>query len=379
MAENDTEANTNPHEISEDDNSKRENTGDNSNVTSVENSKENSDAEDEDLKLISEFKPNRTRLSLPPPVKGLNLKRAFHARPGFETERVQRVRTNIYFPTGALHCFLFQLGETIQMIKRKLEADFHISYRDTVLYLNNNLEPMLEPLSLNDFPEITQTMQCNVTIKQKVIPPAPPEPNFPIEQEPEKPIDFATAKSFFVNRTSSIHSNGSNNETSSVRRNDSNYELPLFTARRNTIKKKTVTSKAALVKHFIESVLQKPFLVDSPNIIKSLRDGVILCCIANKQKEGIIKKINMDAQNTFKMLENVNFFLAACKNFGLYPVELFSPSDLVELKNEEKVMDCILTLQKVLDAPSKKDPNPRRPWLPSGKTFRLKSFSFDGL
>jgi len=368
MAENDTEPNVNPHEISEDDNSKRENTGDSSNVNSdVENSKENSDAEDEDLKLRSEFKPSRTRLSLPPPVKGLNLKRAFHARPGFETERVQRVRTNIYFLTGALHCFLFQLGETIQMIKRKLEADFNINYRDTVLYLNNNLEPMLEPLSLNDFPEITRTMQCNITIKQKVVPPAPPEPNFSEQEQPEKPIDFATAKSFFVGKTSSTN------------RNDSNYELPLFTARRNTIKRKTVTSKAALVKHYIESVLQKPFLVESANIIKSLRDGVILCCIANKHKEGIIKKINMDAQNTFKMLENVNFFLSACKNFGLYPVELFSPSDLVELKNEEKVMDCILTLQKVLEAPGKKDPNPRRPWLPSGKTFRLKSFSFDGL
>ncbi len=101
-----------------------------------------------------------------------------------------------------------------------------------------------------------------------------------------------------------------------------------------------------------------------------LRDGVVLCNLVNRILPGIIPKINQvpipsketssiktkaylitittcihayAQRYSFKAMENILFFLDACKKVGASPKgDLFIPLDLFELKNINKVIDGLI-------------------------------------
>ena len=60
----------------------------------------------------------------------------------------------------------------------------------------------------------------------------------------------------------------------------------------------------------------------------SLRDGVVLCILANAIKPGCIRKINT-AGMPFKEMENIKSFLTAARSMGLPEHDCFSTPDLV--------------------------------------------------
>ncbi|WP_395239449.1 hypothetical protein, partial [Salmonella sp. s54412] len=55
---------------------------------------------------------------------------------------------------------------------------------------------------------------------------------------------------------------------------------------------------------------------------ESLKDGVILCHLANAFKPGAIKKIS-ESKMAFKMMENISNFLKVCGDLGLKNLDLF--------------------------------------------------------
>mmetsp|Transcript_24220 Transcript_24220/g.33960 ORF Transcript_24220/g.33960 Transcript_24220/m.33960 type:complete len:719 (-) Transcript_24220:67-2223(-) len=102
------------------------------------------------------------------------------------------------------------------------------------------------------------------------------------------------------------------------------------------------------ISHFGQSIIVENFHL-------LLRDGVLLCNLVNKIKPNIIKRINTNFGSkinnkltNFKMMENHLFFLEALKQLGLEKQgELFSPTDLFEFKNINKVVDVLITLGEV--------------------------------
>lgn len=67
-----------------------------------------------------------------------------------------------------------------------------------------------------------------------------------------------------------------------------------------------------------------------------LRDGVVLCNLMNKLTPGCIKKIQAKGTN-FQLMENIQRFQAAAKNYGLPQEEIFQTADLFERRNIPQV------------------------------------------
>lgn len=63
-----------------------------------------------------------------------------------------------------------------------------------------------------------------------------------------------------------------------------------------------------------------------------LKDGVVLCKLINKIKPGSVNKIN-EGGATFKLMENVNNFQLALKNYGIPDIDVFQTVDLFEKKD----------------------------------------------
>lgn len=78
-----------------------------------------------------------------------------------------------------------------------------------------------------------------------------------------------------------------------------------------------------------------------------LRDGLVLCQLANAIKPGIIKKVHEDASGHFKQsreMENVSHFICACRDLGVHEKDVFSTVDLYEAKNLKSVQMCLFNL-----------------------------------
>ncbi|CAB3995850.1 Muscle-specific 20 [Paramuricea clavata] len=65
---------------------------------------------------------------------------------------------------------------------------------------------------------------------------------------------------------------------------------------------------------------------------ESLKDGIILCNLANALKPGSIKKIN-ESKMAFKMMENISNFLTVCQSLGVNKIDIFQTVDLYEAQN----------------------------------------------
>jgi hypothetical protein len=84
------------------------------------------------------------------------------------------------------------------------------------------------------------------------------------------------------------------------------------------------------------------------NFGEGLRNGVILCELANKIHPGIIKRIETKSKMPFKLMENVSSFLKACRVIGVNEFDLFETVDLFELKDLGLVVRCLHALGRAV-------------------------------
>jgi transgelin len=82
---------------------------------------------------------------------------------------------------------------------------------------------------------------------------------------------------------------------------------------------------------------------DMDNFFEVLKDGVILCKLANALQPGTIKKVN-ESKMAFKCMENISAFLEASKAFGVPVQETFQSVDLWERQNLNSVVICLQSL-----------------------------------
>jgi len=77
---------------------------------------------------------------------------------------------------------------------------------------------------------------------------------------------------------------------------------------------------------------------------EALKDGTVLCRTANVLKRGCIKRMNASPHMTILASENIESFLAACKDLGLNSADLFSIDDLINAENIPKVLTTLSLL-----------------------------------
>ncbi|OXU23881.1 hypothetical protein TSAR_014583 [Trichomalopsis sarcophagae] len=82
---------------------------------------------------------------------------------------------------------------------------------------------------------------------------------------------------------------------------------------------------------------------DMENFYETLRDGTLLCRLANCIQENSVKKINKSAM-AFKCMENIGAFLDAARAFGVPAQEVFQTVDLWEKQNLNSVVICLQSL-----------------------------------
>jgi len=84
----------------------------------------------------------------------------------------------------------------------------------------------------------------------------------------------------------------------------------------------------------------------SPSFGKSLKNGIILCKLANAISPGIVPKIQT-ASAPFVQMENINAFLNAEKKLNVPTADLFMTVDLFEEKNIGQVIRSLATLRRI--------------------------------
>ena len=75
----------------------------------------------------------------------------------------------------------------------------------------------------------------------------------------------------------------------------------------------------------------------------ALKDGIILCKLMNKLKPGAIPKINTSGAS-FKLMENINLFQKATKEYGVADLDVFQTVDLWEQKDISQVTMTLFAL-----------------------------------
>ena len=93
---------------------------------------------------------------------------------------------------------------------------------------------------------------------------------------------------------------------------------------------------------WIEAILGKKF---PPNELFEdvLKDGQVLCELMNKISPGSVSKINSSG-GQFKMMENINIFQKALKDYGVDDVDVFQTVDLWEKKDIAQVVTTLFAL-----------------------------------
>jgi len=74
-----------------------------------------------------------------------------------------------------------------------------------------------------------------------------------------------------------------------------------------------------------------------------LKDGQVLCKLINKIAPGSVPKINSSG-GQFKLMENINNFQAALKNYGVSDIDVFQTVDLWEKKDIAQVTSTLFAL-----------------------------------
>ncbi|KAL7013609.1 hypothetical protein ACKWTF_015490 [Chironomus riparius] len=93
---------------------------------------------------------------------------------------------------------------------------------------------------------------------------------------------------------------------------------------------------------WIETVLGAKF-PPGETYESALKDGIILCKLMNKIKPGSVPKINTSGAS-FKMMENINVFQKAIKEYGVADLDVFQTVDLWEMKDISQVTMTLFAL-----------------------------------
>ncbi|ELR21699.1 uncharacterized protein ACA1_384020 [Acanthamoeba castellanii str. Neff] len=98
----------------------------------------------------------------------LSLAKTEDRAPSYDEESniFQPLALQIVTPEGTTITMQVTTGDTISIIKKRLEVEHSIAYKETVLTLNDKV--MIEPLSLNDFadlPAVDPVIVCKVLDK----------------------------------------------------------------------------------------------------------------------------------------------------------------------------------------------------------------------
>ena len=75
-----------------------------------------------------------------------------------------------------------------------------------------------------------------------------------------------------------------------------------------------------------------------------LKDGTVLCSLANAIQPGIVEKVHPSSAPMFKQMENVTSFIRACRSLGVLEKDVFNTVDLYEAKNLASVQACLYNL-----------------------------------
>ncbi|KAG0256075.1 hypothetical protein BG011_004765 [Mortierella polycephala] len=98
----------------------------------------------------------------------------------------------------------------------------------------------------------------------------------------------------------------------------------------------------------------------SSDLHESLKDGVILCRLANRLRPGTVEQISLKNLPFVKM-ENISNFLNAAKQLGVQSSDLFQTVDLYEGKDMNQVVSTILTLERVVGGVARMSTKDKRP------------------
>ncbi|XP_043471014.1 muscle-specific protein 20 [Leptopilina heterotoma] len=100
----------------------------------------------------------------------------------------------------------------------------------------------------------------------------------------------------------------------------------------------------AEILNWIEQVIGEK--LPAGNYDDVLKDGVVLCQLVNKLAPNSVKKIQTKGTN-FQLMENVQRFQAAIKNYGVPQEEIFQTADLFEKRNIPQVTLCLFALARI--------------------------------
>lgn len=78
-----------------------------------------------------------------------------------------------------------------------------------------------------------------------------------------------------------------------------------------------------------------------------LRDGTVLCALANAIRAGSVKRVNKPGM-PFREMENVTAFIGAARALGVPESDLFNTIDLYEAKDYPQVVTSIHALGRTI-------------------------------
>lgn len=101
-----------------------------------------------------------------------------------------------------------------------------------------------------------------------------------------------------------------------------------------------------LAQEWIESVIGSKFPAGQ-SYEDTLKDGVVCCKLINKIKPGSVAKIN-EGGATFKLMENVQNFQKALREYGVPDIDVFQTVDLFEKKDISQVTNTFFALGRAV-------------------------------
>jgi len=107
-----------------------------------------------------------------------------------------------------------------------------------------------------------------------------------------------------------------------------------------------------------------------------LKDGTVLCELANKVRPGSMKTVNLSTMPEQQM-ENITNFMNAARDMGVPESAMFGTSDLDEENIMGSVISCIYTFGGVVHVTRPEFTGPKLGHIPISVTFRMREDAVD--